>query len=424
MQAGDKTERTSPADPAREMPAPRPLPLHLAMQTLTYAISLAALPTLRNGSIALRGGLLRRANDLNAALTDADWSAFGEAVKAELDDRVRLFADGIAAFQAEDAARPARDELAPVWSEGTTTLRRAEAVTDASGPPVLLIPSLVNRAYILDLQKGRSLVRHLAGVGLDTYLVDWDAPGADELGFDMNAYVARLERVLDHVVAEMGQKPSVVGYCMGGNLSLALAARASDRIAALALLATPWNFEAMPKAPRTLLAASLPMFRRTVAFFNSLPVDVLQAMFASLDPGGTARKFRRFAAYAPTGAPAQEFVTLEHWLNDGVPLAGPVALECLEGWYIENRPGRGTWRCGDGIVDPTRIGLAALNIVPSADVIVPPASAEPLGALLPKGETLAVNAGHIGMVAGSKARSELYEPLADWLRGPFGHKGG
>ncbi len=392
-------------------PTPRPLPLHLAMQTLTYALSLGALPTLKNGSTAWKALLPEKINPANADLSDEDWNQFCAAVAAETDQRVRLFADGVAAFARAVSGPPHRSSLPDVWREGTTTLRRAAA----DGPPVILVPSLVNRAYILDLQPRRSLVRHLAAMGFDTYLVDWDGPGPDERRFGFDDYVQRLERVLDHVTAETGQKPAVVGYCMGGNLSLALAAVAAGKIAALGLLATPWDFEAMPAAPRTLLAASMPMLRQMIAFMNELPVDVLQAMFASLDPGATARKFRNFAALDHKGRTAQEFVRLESWLNDGVPLAPKVAEECLQGWYVENLPGLGRWTCCGVTVDPAKIEIPALCLVPSNDVIVPPETAKPLGERLPKAKTLEVKAGHIGMVAGSRAKKVLFDPLTEWL---------
>jgi len=398
---------------ATPMPTPRPLPLHLAMQTLTYALSLGALPTLRNGSIDWKALLPEKANPANADLTEDEWKQFCAAVAAETDARVRRFADGVAAFTRAVSGPPHRSSLPDVWSEGTTTLRRAEA----DGPPVVLVPSLVNRAYILDLQPRRSLARYLAASGFDTYLIDWDGPGPDEKRFGFDDYVKRLERVVDHVIAETGQKPAVVGYCMGGNLALALAAVAGDKIAALGLLATPWDFEAMPAAPRTMLAASMPMLRQTLAFMNELPVDVLQAMFASLDPGATARKFRNFAGLDPDGRTAQEFVRLESWLNDGVPLAPKVAEACLQGWYVENLPGRGLWTCCGVTVDPAKIDIPVLCMVPSNDVIVPPETAKPLGVLLPRAETREVKAGHIGMVAGSRAKKVLFEPLAEWLNG-------
>jgi polyhydroxyalkanoate synthase len=46
-----------------------------------------------------------------------------------------------------------------------------------SGPPVpLRPPHWSNRAYILDLDEKRSLLRWLAARGLHPYLVDWGAP--------------------------------------------------------------------------------------------------------------------------------------------------------------------------------------------------------------------------------------------------------
>ena len=47
---------------------------------------------------------------------------------------------------------------------------------------------------------------------------------------------------------------------------------------------------------------------------------MLQALFAAVDPLVALRKFTRFAALPQTAPPAQHFVALEDWLNDGVPL--------------------------------------------------------------------------------------------------------
>ena len=396
-----------------EAAAPRPLPLHLAIQSLIFATSLAALPSLKNGSIAWKASLSRRAKDLCDALERhaIEGDAFRLAVEAELQHRLKSFAEGVQQFSKLAGHESVLEPPSPMWSAGTTALRRYAA----DGPPVIVVPSLVNRAHILDLAPDRSLLRYMATAGLDTYLVDWTTPGADERRFDLDAYVDRLAEVRDVVTAATGKAPMLVGYCMGGLLALALAHRAPQKIAKLVMLATPWDFSEMPQAPARMLAASLPTLRALVQVTQELPVDVIQAMFASLDPGATASKFRRFAAIDPKSPAATAFVRLERWLNDGVPLAATVALECLEGWYIENRPGRGVWQNGGRVVDPSKISTPALNIVPSSDIIVPPASAAPLGQLMPSAETMIVDAGHIGMVAGSGAERILYEPLVSWL---------
>ncbi len=396
--------------------APRPLTLHLAIQNMTLASSLLALPSLKNDSIAWKASLSHRANTLRVKLSDIDEAAFKAAVTAEAAHRVAQFGVGVAQFRSADRTPPKHPALPVIWQDGSTRLLHA-APKGARRPPVpvILIPSLINRATILDLSPRRSLTRDLQSQNIDAYLVDWDAPGATEQSFTLEDYIDRLTHIRDHVTETVGTRPALIGYCMGGLLALALAARAPDKVAALALLATPWDFNAVPEAPRRLLAATMPTLERVIEIGGVLPVDVLQAMFASLDPGATVRKFRHFATLDPRSAAAHAFVALEDWLNDGVPLAGPVARACLREWYIDNVTAKGTWRVGKHLVTPAKLGIPALAVIPSGDVIVPPASARALADALPTCETITAKAGHIGMVVGSGAKRELYTPLGTWL---------
>ena len=399
---------------AQAAPGPRPLALHLAIQNLMFASSLCALPSLKNGSLAWKDSLSPRARSLREKLQNVDDDAFADALNREIESRVRRFAEGVNRFA--EAGRDAPMPALPVcWREGTTKLIHAAAADGAEAPPVILIPSLVNRAYILDLDPEHSLLRYLAGAGHDTYMVDWDAPGDAEMSFAIDDYVDRLERVRDHVAAQTGAAPVIAGYCMGGNLALALAHRAPDRVHAMALLATPWDFHAMPSGATAMLAAMLPGLKQFIAAAGNLPVDVIQAMFSSRDPCAVIRKFRTFASLKSDSPDARAFIELEDWLNDGVALAGPVAVECLEEWYAENRPMKGTWQSAGVPVAPSMLDVPALVVVPDHDTIVPPASAQPLAEMLPRATLLAANAGHIGMVAGSKARGTLYEPLRAWI---------
>ncbi len=202
---------------------------------------------------------------------------------------------------------------------------------------------------------------------------------------------------------------------MGGLLALALAQRRPDRVAALALMGTPWDFHAGQGGKIRLLGAMAPQLALMMEHFGVLPVDVLQAMFTSLDPYLTPRKFQRFAARDGRSQKARHFVALEDWLNDGVPLAGPVARECLIGWYVENSPARGAWRIAGRPVIPADVQAPSLVMIPGRDHIVPPASAAPLADALPRAERRGLAAGHIGMVASGRAATILYRPLARWL---------
>jgi polyhydroxyalkanoate synthase len=205
---------------------------------------------------------------------------------------------------------------------------------------------------------------------------------------------------------------ALVGYCMGGLLALAAALRRPEQVRALALLATPWDFAAGgAEAPGALLPGLEPMLQAT----GSLPVDAIQWLFAMLDPWAIARKFRAFARLNSDSPRAIQFVALEDWLNDGIPLAAAVARECLGGWYGRNEPGSGRWRVAGAVVDPAALQLRAFLAIPQADRIVPPASALALAARMPAAHVHMTPAGHIGMAAGAKAESALWTPLLRWL---------
>ena len=96
---------------------------------------------------------------------------------------------------------------------------------------------------------------------------------------------------------------------------------------------------------------------------------------------------RSALAAAPPGTPAAEraedFVALEDWLTDGIPLVANVARECLVGWYGANEPTRGLWRIAARPVDPAAARCPALVVVPAHDRIVPPESAESVVSALP-----------------------------------------
>ena len=56
------------------------------------------------------------------------------------------------------------------------------------------------------------------------------------------------------------------------------------------------------------------------------------ALFNGLNPGLANSKFRNLSNVRANSRKFANFVALEDRLNDGVPLAGPVARECLFDW--------------------------------------------------------------------------------------------
>ena len=407
---------------------PRPMPLHLTAAMFAWSTSIAAWPFLKSGWRGWNLTGTTPASDRPSPDGASDQTALDAVVEglsrhsdaavaaaiwhAVLDD-AHAFADAMLAYR----RHPYRRDLPTppiVWQRGTTRLLD---FGPADARPLLVIPSLVNRAYILDLRREASFLRWLAARGgVRPLLIDWGAPGREETQFDLSAYMAeRLEPALEAAIDLTGRRPAALGYCMGGTLLAALAYRRGSDLADAVFCAAPWDFYVGNKAAVIAMADAMRAVLPLVQQWGALPVDALQALFLSLDPLLGLKKFKAFCALDPAGSAAVAFVALEDWLNDGVPLAAPTAVDCIIGWYGENQPARGTWSVLGDPVDPGAIPTPSLHVVPSRDRIVPPDSALALADAMTNADVLRPPLGHIGMMVGRAAPDRVWTPIAERL---------
>ena len=342
---------------------------------------------------------------LHAATAELAW-------RTREPQRLSDFFRGVRAYRDHPYRRVAPPRP-PVWQSGSTKL--IDYGPD-HGWPLLVIPSLVNRAYVLDLQPGSSLLSFLRNGGVRPFLLDWGEPLHQDRQQTLDNYILKpMTTAFNWVMKTTGQKPLMLGYCMGGTLATALACRRSSDCAGLALLATPWDFQIDQPLAHHLIAGGQALTRAS-GLIGSLSVDLLQTLFAMLDPMAVPVKFAAFANLAPASEAASRFVAIEDWLNDGVPLGADLAAACLIDWYGKNAPARGNWKVGGQSVSPEKIDLPAFLAIPSDDRIVPAASALALATQLPKAKVIRPSSGHIGMVAGRKARAQLWTPLLAWFQ--------
>jgi len=406
--------------PATGRLGPRPLPLHLMMEGLTTQMCFAGLTPLSKDSPISNPIQTAIEAETGTPLAGSDWTdavpkvAFVDAVTRQCQRRLQTFAEGIAAYQHHPHRRvvslPSRwdgSDRGPVYDFGV----------DDGAVPVLVVPSLINRSDVLDLYPDRSFMRFLTAHGTHPYLLDWTADSAAPRDADVTYYIEQiLIPVLNDLREAHGRPPVLVGYCMGGTLCVAPAALQPDLVSALVLLAAPWDFHADNDGMRTWLTLAKPGLSALIDRCGEAPVDLLQALFSGLDPTLVGRKFRSFAAMDLDSDAARRFVVLEDWLNDGVPLAGPVAKECLIEWYLDNTPLHGAWMVGGQVVTPEAITCPTIVVIPSRDRIVPPKSAEVLTKKIPGATVRTVALGHIGMMTGGRAEKEVFDPVADWIK--------
>jgi polyhydroxyalkanoate synthase len=279
---------------------------------------------------------------------------------------------------------------------------RGAALRDhgGSGPPALLVPSLINPPRILDLDEQVSLTAAIANMGRRALLLDWGK--ADERA--ELSVAGHVEGLLLPLLRELGEPVALIGYCLGGTLAIA-AANLTD-VERLVTLATPWHFSHYPQSSQQALQDMWRHSEAAARSLGALPMEVLQASFWSLDPERTVRKFAEFATLDPASAEARRFVELEKWANEGEPLPYPAAKELVEELFGADLPGSGRWQVAGRTISD-RLAVPALHLTAERDLIAPPETAA-------SGEVVAVASGHVGMIVGS-ARHRLHEALKRFL---------
>ncbi|WP_417316798.1 alpha/beta fold hydrolase [Emcibacter sp.] len=404
--------------PDRKRSGPRPLPLHVANATSEWTAAAASLPLFLMGGLHCHPKRRELAETLRAELAGQNMIALQQAVMLKAQARLMRMMQGIEAYQAHPYHRTVPEPPVALQSGSTRLLDFApEASTEA--PVVIAVPSLVNPSWILDLMEDHSMMRTLAAEGLRPYLVDWDAPGPLEKHFGLDNYIANRLVPMIREIAERHEKPvHLLGYCMGGNLSIAAAHILRDEkvLESLTLGATPWDFHAQRNVQ---LEGFLGIMEKSRALFRDLgvvPMDVMQLFFFSLDPTLSDRKFRKFAGLDPQDPKTEIFVAVEDWANEGAPLALNLAFDCLNLWYRDNLPHKGEWKVEGIPVLPEEITLPCHVITPERDRIVPPASAKDILSHLPSAVHTTAASGHVNMIAGYGADKILWPKIVEYIK--------
>ena len=397
----------------------RTLPFHLTLQGMLWLNSNAGLQQQKLNSTQWKQNWQQFAGvfPMMGALPQFDEAQLESAVQQELARRNANLVNGIFRYQTHPFHRPESDAKT-IWEKGTTRLLDFGHRLKKPKATVFFIPSLINRYYILDLLPGRSLTEYLLAQNIRPLVIDWQDPGTEEAAFNCADYVTKRLKPALAFAAMQGSTPLFLsGYCMGGLLALALAQITDVKLTGLSLLATPWNFHTHGFARIKLTAEHSRKLEAMISAAPTLPGDVLQTLFYATNPWVFARKF---AAFGRPETPmdtddAREFVAMESWVNDSVPMAAPVARECLIDWVQHNKPAAHEWKIGRDLVDPAILELPCLIACPTHDTVVPPASAEALMEHLPDAKIIRPISGHTGMVASIHAERELWHPLSAWI---------
>jgi len=316
------------------------------------------------------------------------------------------------------AAEMGHTDNGVVYTENKLELRRYDPETRRHETPVFVVYALVNSPEILDLQPDRSVIRRLLEAGFVVYLIDWGEPSRLDQSLTMADYVGRYtDNCVAAACADAGvEDVHLLGYCMGGTMSVMYAATRPARVRTLSLLTTPVVFDGTGGVLELWASHLDPDV--VVDALGNVPAELLAVTFAMMDPvENFLGKYVRLSENVDDDAFVENFARMERWVWDGVDVAGAAYREFVGDLYRENRLIEGTYHLGDRPVDLAAVDLPLQQVLGEYDHIVPPESSRPLNDAVASEDERVVEfpVGHVGVSVSSRAHEKLWPDVCDWL---------
>jgi polyhydroxyalkanoate synthase len=156
--------------------------------------------------------------------------------------------------------------------------------------PVLFVPPMVNKYYLVDLAPERSLVESLVRAGQTAFALSWRNPTEEHRDWTLDTYAAGVLEAAGAITAITGsERFHLAGNCSGGALVSALAARMAargeqDRLGSIMLGVTVIDSERAGTASAFMGPEVAKLAVKAVDGRGYLDGEALQSFFAWLRP--------------------------------------------------------------------------------------------------------------------------------------------
>jgi polyhydroxyalkanoate synthase len=327
-----------------------------------------------------------------------------------------------------DAAREVKVATTPldvVYEEDSLRLLRYRRDTPAAyAEPVLFCYALVNRPYIIDLQHDRSVIRQFLARGFDVYLIDWGTPSAADRSMMLRDYIDVLLKDCAEFVIDNASTTDLhlVGYCMGGTMSAIFTARYPELVKTLTLMTAPIDFSKGAEQSLVQFWSNPDYFDvdALIDAYGNVPADFLQASFGMMKPvQNYFLKYVTFLEKMDDDQFVENFLAMEKWSNDNIPVAGETFREFVKKLYQRNELVKGEFRLarGEEPVQLRRITCPLLLLTASADHLVPPSQTEGIAPYVGSRDvkSMTLDAGHIGLAVSTKAHKKFWPDATQWI---------
>ena len=306
-----------------------------------------------------------------------------------------------------------------VWKRDKAELWRYRSERRRWRPPVFIIHSLISRSYVLDLSPGNTFVGRLLEAGLDVFLIDWGAPDDRDADNSLETYVDYyLPQAVGALLAEAGSdRLTLLGYCLGGDLALLLAARHPELpICNLITVAAPVDFAEMGMFSRLFSDGRLDADALIDATGN-VPPESIHNAFRVIKPTGDVNSFVMLWQSLAADEQMAAYQAMGQWTRDHVPFPG-TAFRQLVQMMRDNAIINDTVLLSGMPVHLTDIRCPFLSVLAERDHISPVASVGPVVDLVGSSdvEEIRLPAGHVGLMASRTASKWTIPRIVEWVK--------
>jgi polyhydroxyalkanoate synthase subunit PhaC len=310
-----------------------------------------------------------------------------------------------------------------VWTHRGVTLYRFRSAQRSHSVPLLLVFALINRPEIFDLRPGGSLVEYLVREGFDVFLLDWGVPDEEDADTGFEEYVCdELPWAIRETLrASAAEEVTLLGWCMGATIC-AMYCGLEDRnlrnaVRNLALLTMPidgrdstyarwiggpeFDPDWVAEQWRVLPGSGIDFANKLLKPVTNFYTTYRRLWQSVLD--GTSRP----DAYQP----------MAKWVADNPPFPGRAWAQWIRWMYQSDDLRAGRIRLRGRRVDLRRIDQNVLVVTAGSDHIAPRPGTMPFFDLIGSEDVTHFDrpGGHIGLIAGSAARTQIWPDLAAWL---------
>lgn len=346
------------------------------------------------------------------------WST--EDINQEISEFSQKIAAGAKALQEIDALEFAPSAAEVIYSKKKLKLYRYISKSKSSSKiPVLIVFSLTNRPYILDLSPKCSLIKKLLNSGLDVYLLDWGYPDANDCQLSLEEYITDYLHNCVKIICKRYTSSSInlFGVCQGGVFSLCYSSLYPKYIKNLITIVTPVDFSTQDNLIHHLLLNI--DIDALVKKMGNIPGGWLTQAFISLNPYRLlGKKYLGFLDQIKDVKSTKKFLAVEKWIYDVPDQAGETFRSFIKDFYQKNKLIKGVIKLKNRNVKLDRLTMPILNIIANNDHIVPPDACLALKNYIvnPDYTEKIFPGGHIGIFISQKTQSELSKTIAIWLK--------